>query len=186
MSVEFLHLENKLGERVVSFKEQNADLSAVFVAHRPQLQRAALKILGNMERAQDVVQDAYVKVMEAQSVFDVKQPLAYLHQMVRNLAIDMHRRAALETRFFISEEEGMQVPEHYGTPETAVIHRQDLRTIADALAELPARTRRAFELHRLSGLTQREIADKLGVSTTLVNFMIRDALNHCRAALKKM
>ena len=50
----------------------------------------------------------------------------------------------------------------------------------DALA---AYKRRAFELYRLGGLTQREVADELGISTTLVNFMIRDALTCCRDAL---
>lgn len=164
--------------------EPNVDLCAVFVEHRPQLQRAAFKILGNAERAQDVVQDAYCKVVEAANVFEVKQPLAYLFQIVRNLAIDAHRRAALEARFFVGEKEGLDVPERSGTPETISITRQDLSIVAKALAELPERARRAFELHRLGGLTQRDIAEKLGVSTTLVNFMIRDAMAHCAAALR--
>jgi RNA polymerase sigma-70 factor (ECF subfamily) len=55
--------------------------------------------------------------------------------------------------------------------------------VSDALATLPERTRRAFELYRLGGLTQREVADELGISTALVNFMIRDALTCCRDAL---
>ena len=41
----------------------------------------------------------------------------------------------------------------------------------------------AFELHRLDGLTQRAITEQLGVSITLVNFMIRDALTRCAQAL---
>ncbi len=167
-----------------SVNEQNVDWCAVFVEHRSQLQRAAFKILYNAERAQDVVQDAYLKMIEATNVFEVKQPLAYLFQMVRNLAIDAHRRAALEARFFVGEEDGLDVPASSGTPESMTVNRQDLRIVVDALAELPERTRRAFELHRLGGLTQREIANELGVSITLVNFMIRDAMNHCAAALR--
>lgn len=158
---------------------------AVFVEHRPQLQRVAFKILGNSEWAQDVVQDTYLKMIEANDVFEVKQPLAYLFQMVRNLAIDAHRRAALEARVFVAEEDGLNVPAATGTPESVTVSRQDLRIVADALAELPERTRRAFELHRLGGLTQREIADDFGVSITLVNFMIRDAVAHCAAAMRK-
>lgn len=55
--------------------------------------------------------------------------------------------------------------------------------ISQALDSLPARTRRAFELYRLAGLSQREIASELGVSVTLVNFLIRDALASCRQHL---
>lgn len=165
--------------------KKHLDWSAVFVAHRPQLQRAAFKVLGNTERAQDVVQDTYLKLSEAGHIFEVRQPLAYLFQIVRNLAIDAHRRAALEARVFAEEEDGMHVPATSGTPESLSVSRQDLRIVADALSALPERTRSAFELHRLGGLTQREIADQLGVSITLVNFMIRDAMTHCANALRK-
>ena len=168
-----------------STNQQNGDLCALFVAHRSQLQRAAFKILGNMESAQDVVQDTYLKMIEAAAAFKAKQPLAYLFQMVRNMAIDAHRRAALEARFFVEEEQGMDVPEGAGTPESMAVNRQELRIVADALAALPERTRQVFERHRLGGLTQQEIADELGVSITLVNFMLRDAITHCAAALRK-
>jgi DNA-directed RNA polymerase specialized sigma24 family protein len=56
--------------------------------------------------------------------------------------------------------------------------------VAAALAELPERTRYAFEMHRIQGVSQKEIAIALGVSPTLVNFMIRDALVHCRKKLQ--
>jgi RNA polymerase sigma factor (sigma-70 family) len=54
----------------------------------------------------------------------------------------------------------------------------------DALDELPERTRSAFELYRSGSYTQREVAQQLGISTTLVNFMIRDARIHCRQSLQ--
>lgn len=166
-----------------SVNEKIADWGRLFIELRPQLQHAAFKILGNIEWAQDVVQDAYLKIIEAASAFEARQPSAYLFQMVRNLAIDAHRRGALEAKVFVGEEDGMDVPASSGTPESVTVSRQDLRLVAEALAALPERTRRAFELHRLGGLTQREIAEELGVSVTLVNFMIRDAMAHCAAAL---
>jgi RNA polymerase sigma-70 factor (ECF subfamily) len=99
---------------------------------------------------------------------------------VRNLAIDRHRRLSMESFFFVEEEEGMQISSSASTPEANVISRETLTLVAKALSALPARTRRAFELHRLDGHTQREVAEELGVSTTLVNFMIRDAMDCCR------
>lgn len=182
----FRHEPNlALIQRVEPVNEQTVNLCKAFVEHRPQLERAAFKILVNAERAQDVVQDTYLKMIEAAGAFEVRQLVAYLFQMVRNLAIDAHRRAALEARLFAGEELGMDVPDRSGTPESITVNRQDLRIVSDALTELPERTQCAFKLHRLDGLTQREIADKLGVSITLVNFMIRDTLNHCTAALRK-
>ncbi|MFC6632702.1 RNA polymerase factor sigma-70 [Microbulbifer taiwanensis] len=164
--------------------EQFPDLADTFVAHRSQLCQAAARILGSRDRAEDVVQDAYLKVMEAKTVFSVKEPAAYVFRMVRNLAIDHYRRSTLESNVFAVEEAGQGVPSPAGTPEAISIGRQELNLVARALGELPERTRRVFELYRMGGHTQREIAKMLGVSPTLVNFMIRDALNHCRSALE--
>lgn len=164
--------------------QQAVDLSTVFVAHQAQLRRTALRILRNPERAEDVVQDAYLKVTEAADVLNIKQPLAYLLQMVRNLAIDCHRRAAFEVGLFEREEEGLHVPALMGAPEATAISRQHLTLIAHALSELPERTRRVFELHRLDGHTHCAIASKLDISTSLVNILIHDAMAHCRAALR--
>lgn len=84
---------------------------------------------------------------------------------------------------FVDGDDGLEVPASAGTPESLSVNRQELRIVADALATLPARTRQAFELHRLGGHTQREIAEQFGVSVTLVNFMIRDAMTACANAL---
>lgn len=164
--------------------EKPVDLSELFMAHRSHLRWTALKILGNPERAEDVVQDAYLKVSEATALFDVKQPLAYLFQMVRNLAIDHHRRISLEMNLFEGEEDGLHVPSQTGTPEATLIGRQHLKLVVKALSELPERTRRAFELHRLEGRTHRDIAEELDISTSLVNILIHQALDHCRSVLK--
>ena len=164
-------------------EEKPSDLVDIFVVHRAQLCQVAAKILGSPDRAEDVVQDAYLKIVEVEAVFAVKQPVAYLFRVVRNLAIDHYRRARLESDVFTVAEEGEHVPSPSATPEAIAISRQQLSSLAEALDQLPERTRQAFELYRMSGHTQREIARMLDVSPTLVNFMIRDALDHCRSAL---
>lgn len=166
----------------MSLNQPSTKLGELFLTHSNQLKRAALKILGNQERAEDIVQDAYLKAIEAEKTFDVKEPLAYLFQIVRNLSIDRYRRIALENNIFSDEEEGLNIPSSHGIPENIAINRQHLHIISNALNTLPDRTRRAFELYRLGGYTQREIAEKLDISTTLVNFMIHDALICCRQA----
>ncbi len=65
------------------------------------------------------------------------------------------------------------------SPEVICEDRQTLERLSAVLSELPDRTRYVFERHRIYGIPQKEIAKELGVSPTLVNFMIRDALVHC-------
>lgn len=160
------------------------EISAAFTAFRPHLQKLAAKILGCPHGAEDIVQDAYVKAIESAPTAVVRQPISYLYQIVRNLAIDRYRRALLESRYFASEDEGTQVVEWARIPETIVIDRQHLQLVLKALAELPERTQCAFKLCMLEGYSQREVAKQFGVSPTLVNFMIQDARKHCYDAMK--
>ena len=160
-----------------------ADLAQVFVTHRKQLTRAAQDIVGSTENAEDLVQDACLMALQSVRTTVVDHPLAYAHRCVRNLAIDRYRRASLESRLFDTDDSAEHVASTGASPEAAVSVRQQVSLLMSALAALPARARKALELYRVEGMTQREIAAEFSVSPTLVNFMIHDALATCRAAL---
>ena len=145
------------------------------------LVKTAARITGCRSRAEDVVQDAFFRLQSAPHITSsFKAQLSYLFQIVRNLAIDHYRKQALEQRYCTTEEEGLNVVIQGASPEASHINFSTLENIADALTQLPNRTRYAFEMYRLHGVPQKDIAKELGVSPTLVNFMIRDALVHCR------
>lgn len=160
-------------------------LGEVFIAHRSQLCAIARRIVGTREVADDVTQDAYLKIVEGACARNVEKPFCYCCQVVRNLALDHCRRQAVESTYRVQTEDG-EPPEVAGWPgpDQSLHERRVVDAIDKALATLPSRTRRVFELYRLAGLTQREIGRKLGCSATLVNFMLKDALNalaSCRA-----
>jgi RNA polymerase sigma-70 factor (ECF subfamily) len=158
-------------------------LLQAFVDNRQILIRIATRITGCRSRAEDVVQDAFFRLQSAPRITSsFKAQLSYLFQIVRNLAIDHYRKQVLELKYFGPEEEGMHAVVQGASPELSHINFATLEHIADALTELPQRTRYAFEMYRLHGVQQKDIARELGVSPTLVNFMIRDALVHCRKA----
>ena len=159
----------------------DSPLLEAFVENRLMLVKIAARITGCRSRAEDVVQDAFFRLQSApQITTSFKAQLSYLFQIVRNLAIDHYRKQALELKYSGTEEEGLNVVIHGASPETSLINFSTLEHIAVALTELPCRTRYAFEMYRLHGVQQKDIAKELGVSPTLVNFMIRDALIHCR------
>jgi RNA polymerase sigma-70 factor (ECF subfamily) len=160
---------------------RGSPLLQAFIENRQILVKIAARITGCRSRAEDVVQDAFFRLQSAPEITSsFKAQLSYLFQIVRNLAIDHYRKQSLELKYSGPEEEGLNVVIHGASPETSHINFSTLESIADALSELPPRTRYAFEMYRLHGVPQKDIAKELGVSPTLVNFMIRDALVHCR------
>ncbi len=67
----------------------------------------------------------------------------------------------LESAFLTHDGEAQSAAGWHASPEQSVISGQHIRLVEKALGDLPQRTRTAFTLYRLNGLTQREIAAQL-------------------------
>jgi RNA polymerase sigma-70 factor (ECF subfamily) len=155
---------------------------AVFMAHRAELIRYAAGIVGCRARAEDVVQEAYIRFDDMAGRRELGEPVGYLYRVVRNLALDWARRLKLERRH--AGEEIAALAEAQPTPEDEALHRDRVRLVLAALDELPERTRRAIELYRVEGLKLREVADILGISIASAHALIQQGLIHCRQRLR--
>lgn len=151
----------------------------LYLTHRAALVEYALPIVGDRMRAEDVVQEAFLRfVPPVPSSPDsvVSQPLSYLYRIVRNLAYDLTRRRAAEQRYSKEAPSWWMVPATPRTPEQELSHRQDLEQIEAVLAALPPQMRQAVEMHRLGGFTLQQIADALGVSLNTAHRWVREGV----------
>lgn len=157
----------------------------VFVANRRDLVNYASRIVGDHASAEDVVQEAYVRLDTAARERLLAEPLAYLYRIVRNLALDTRRRLGRERARVLSAAEAdcEQIIEDRPAPDAHASTEQELRRVSAALDELPERTRIALEMHRFGGCTFREIAAHLGISVGLAHALVVEALEHCRRRL---
>ena len=159
-------------------------IAELFTAHRGALVTYAARILGDRGHAEDVVQEAYLRldaVMGEQAVLD---PLAYLYRIVHNLALDVQRKLARERSRTAGGVDAMaDIAEDRPSPEREAAARAEVRLVAQAMAELPERTRVALELHRFAGCSIRDIANRLDISVGTAHALVIDGLEHCRDRL---
>jgi RNA polymerase sigma-70 factor (ECF subfamily) len=149
----------------------------LFMAHRAALIEYALPIVGDRMRAEDVVQEAFLRFAPAQGApAGVGQQLGYLYRIVRNLALDLMRRRATEQRHHDDKPSWWMVPATPRTPEEELSHLQDIELMEAVLAELPPRVRQAVEMHRVGGHTLQEIADRLDVSLNTAHRWVREGV----------
>ena len=162
--------------------EQSLDL---YSAHRRSLVDYANGIVRDPARAEDIVQEAYLRfsAAAAERLFD--EPVGYLYRVVRNLALDLLRRQSLEHRHVRQgvDEFAAGVAEDRPSPEDQAIARDELRRVAAAIAELPERTRIALEMHRFGGCTLKTIAAHLGVSVSMAHVLVTEGVRHCQRSL---
>ncbi|MBN0977259.1 sigma-70 family RNA polymerase sigma factor [Pseudomonas hygromyciniae] len=151
-----------------------------FFAYYEELVGTWTRRLRNRQQAEDLAHDTFVRVLESKSA-QVEQPRAYLHQTARNIAVDAYRRADRHDAVALQAfEPGAS---HSGDPEHFMHAVQLADSIERALAELPLNCRRIFIWQKIEGLTQQEIAERLGLSKNMVEkYMIR-TLRHLRDRL---
>ena len=140
--------------------------------------------LGNRQVAEDVVHDAYLRVLERSSDTPIEQPRAFLYRTALNLVVDDHRRNALrrtEPLDVLDSEESCFIP----SPHKVLDHGQRLDMLQRALAELPRLCRESFLLRKIDGLSHLEIAGQLGISRALVEKHIVNAMKHCRTRMRQ-
>ena len=146
-------------------------------------------IVGERSLAEDVVQDAYLRLQKAERRHSngdtLDEPLAYLFRIVRNLALDVRQRLNRERgRLIPGDVEGTaEIQADRPDPESQAIDRDQLRLLQTALDELPRRSRVALEMHRFGDYRIADIAAHLGVSVGTAHALVVDALDHCKSRL---
>lgn len=157
----------------------------LYVAHRQKLVHYASGIVSDSGRAEDVVQEAYLRFSAAAADRPLQHPVGFLYRIVRNLALDLRRRLTLEDKTLDLDADSWlsELPDSAPSPEDEAIQHQELERIVAAMAALPERTRVALEMHRVGGFTLKQIAERLGVSVSMAQVLVVEGVRHCQRAL---
>jgi RNA polymerase sigma-70 factor, ECF subfamily len=138
----------------------------------------AARFLDGEDAAEDAAQHAFLELWRNRSEWQFTgSVLAYLHRVARNAALNERRRTSIRQRLgAVLRREPAARP---ARPDE-LAERGELQVAADlAIAALPERRREVFILVRFQGLSYREAADVLGISTQTV-------ANHLSAALAQL
>lgn len=158
---------------------------ASLAIERRRLVAEAARVTGDAASAEDVVQEAWLRLHHGLPDHRIAAPDSYIRKVVRNLALDEYRQRHRREQVATLDPAGdvNEIPSRAADAERALIASQELALVRAALAAMPPRMRRAVELHRLSGATLRTIADELDISVTTAHALVADGVERCRKAL---
>ena len=138
----------------------------------------ALSLLRDAHEAQDVAQDAFVKVWENAPTYRPQgSPMAWLLTITRNLARSRLRRGGRQVG--LEDEEWNAIP-----ADLPAVSPEDRQVLQEALARLGEEERRIVLLHAVTGLKHREIAQLLELPLSTVLSKYHRGLKKLRALMK--
>ena len=159
----------------------------LFAALESPLLSYALRLLGERAPAEDVVQEAFMK-LHAQ--FDeVREPRRWLYRTVHNLSLNHRRQAGkLVSLERPSEDASRAVPDHADPeplPDEQIIRWEGIGLVRLSLHTLDERSREVVRLKFDEDLSYQQISERTGLSTGHVGYLLHHALKAVAAELAR-
>ena len=144
--------------------------------HQKLIHRVMAKGLAKRE-AEDVVQEAFVKLLGLENEQINSYIQAYLYRIALNLAIDKLRHNARNPLQTMAEQQEFSC--QASSPERQNSSKQTLDKMAKTIKTLPLKCRQAFILYKVKGMSYAEIAKILAISESMVRKYVLKAVRHC-------
>jgi len=163
-----------------------AELGAFYTEHRAELHAHASRILKDSARAEEVIQDALIKVMLAAPELDsADHALSYLHRTIENLCIDIFRLEGRRPNLVVLDDATAEVESAWQENKDhsdVIAAADDAAIVRQALAMLSPAERAALVMWEMEGRSTEEIARELGIKESAV----RHTVSRARASLRRV
>src|SRR5580704_17879156 len=171
-----------------------AAFAALVRRHQTPLYNFSLRHLRAQSAAEDVVQDAFVRVVQNASDFKHEARFCtWLYTIARNLCIDQLRKHALRRHPSLDDTKptddgdgptlGEQTADSRANVERAAVSVEIRERLLSAVEQLPDEQREVFLLREVSNIPFREVCEIVGASENTVKSRMRYALERLQAAL---
>ncbi|WP_447752603.1 RNA polymerase sigma factor [Sphingopyxis fribergensis] len=130
--------------------------------------RAWLRRTLDPDDLEDVIQETYCQIAGLKDVGHIRSGRAYFFTAARSIVLMRLRRARIVSIESVTEIESLHIVGDEPSPERVAAGRRELDRVRRLIEGLPDRCRRIFELRKIEGLPQREVAERLGVAEHVV------------------
>ncbi|HEY2404297.1 MAG TPA: RNA polymerase sigma factor [Steroidobacteraceae bacterium] len=150
------------------------------------LVRFIARRLRSVVDARDLAHEAYVRLLRVKRRDLIRDPQAYLYRIAANILYEFELKRKADAVGLTRCAEYQLADADFGHLERDVDALLARTRIEAVLGELSPRCRAVVILYRRDGMTYKEIADRIGISTSMVKKYLARGLRHCREHLSEL
>ena len=152
--------------------------------HEQPLRSYLRQSLPSLADVDDLVQDCFARMMRARNTGTIRAPKPFLFAIARNAVRDFIHRKSRAELIPITENVEVAVLEEESDVVELVCRRQELALLTEAIQSLPERCREVLLLRKIKGLSQKEIAELLGIAEHTVEALAAKGTRRCADYLR--
>jgi RNA polymerase sigma factor (sigma-70 family) len=164
---------------------RGAELERMAIRYYDRLVRFLKRRSHSMEDAADLAQDTFAR-LSSTDFRQINKPESFLFTTALNLLRDHARSAQARHAALTMPVEETQLVCPAPQVERVLDGEQRMRVVEAALRELKPKCRAVFVLFHFDGLSQRDIADRLHISVSMVEKYVKQAVHHCEKRLAEL
>ncbi|WP_405205798.1 RNA polymerase sigma factor [Aquimarina sp. LLG6339-5] len=146
-----------------------------FKSHAKLLRSYLYYKFGDLDQAEDIVQDSFIKLWDNCAKVPLDKAKSYVYTIATNLGISnaRHQQVKFKHQNYITKRKSDVTNE---SPEFVMLEKEYMEKLKNAIADLPDRQREVFLLSRIDKKTYREIAELSDVSVKAIEKLMHKAL----------
>lgn len=166
-----------------------SDLEALFERHYDRVYRAAYRITGRSQDAEDVLQTVFLRLAKRHGELgvDSRGEASYMHRAAVNAAFDLLRARRRQRAVPLPDEDAPdELADESAGPERRQASRRMVARLREAMADLPPRSGQVFVLRFFEGYENHEIARLLEITPTAVGVALHRARGRLQEELRPL
>jgi len=128
----------------------------------------------------DIVQEAYRRVIRLKQLDEIKYPRGLLFTIAKHVLSDIFRKKYHSKTDFLPDMDELCDVVGESNPKEQLLHSDEQTLLQEALRTLPKKCRVIFVLHHIDRLSYKQIGERLGISSHTVQTQLKIGMRKCR------
>jgi len=151
-------------------------IKKAYLNHYAELRNSLKMRLGTYSQADDILHDTWIKLHQGRSMSEAKNPLAYLYRIAMNISASDFRRQEF---FDLDTDALLHFADDTLGPEDHALVTDDIKQLNKALSGLSHRRRDILLSSRIYEVPHKDLAERFGISTRMIEKELKSALEYC-------